>query len=153
LSRFWDWSLGVYGYEPVARSCLQLQDEHGQNVPLLLWAAWSRIDDPVRLAPAAAVARAWEAAAVGPLRTLRRQLKAPVAGVADGAREDFRAKVKGVELDAERLLIAVLEPLAEPKGDASALHALTAASTAWGRPATVAALRPLSEAIEQGVAR
>ena len=39
--RLWDWAVAAYGADGVADACLELQDAAGQNVPLLLWAAWT----------------------------------------------------------------------------------------------------------------
>ena len=36
----WDWAVAAYSAEGVAEACLELQDSAGQNIPLLLWAAW-----------------------------------------------------------------------------------------------------------------
>jgi uncharacterized protein (TIGR02444 family) len=144
----WDWALAAYARPGVADACLQLQDRHDQNVPLLLWAVWARAGDRDLIGTAAATARAWDAAAVSRLREVRRALKSPSPPVEDAAREALRAEVKAVELHAERLL---LETLAALPGDreaaASPLEALAAASAAWGRPAPRDALAALAEAL------
>jgi uncharacterized protein (TIGR02444 family) len=44
VSVFWEWALDAYARPGVAEACLELQDVHGQNVPLLLWAAWAAAD-------------------------------------------------------------------------------------------------------------
>jgi uncharacterized protein (TIGR02444 family) len=144
----WDWMLAAYGRPGVAEICLALQDVHGQNVPFLLWAAWSGADAGPRLERAAQAAHAWDEAAVSPLRAVRRALKAPRAPVHDAAREALRAEVKVVELAAERVLVETLQSLGgPPAGSASVLSALTAASRAWGRTAPKQALAALSEAL------
>ena len=140
MSAFWDWAVHAYARPGAAEACLELQDAHGQNVPLLLWTLWrSRAgappDDPT-LAAGARAARAWEGAAVAPLRTLRRDLKAEHAGVGAQDREAVRSKVKAVELEAERRLMAALEALGDCGGaDGGGEAALLArASAAWGAP-------------------
>lgn len=144
----WEWALEAYAREGVPEAALALQDEHGQNTALLLWAVWSETADPALLARAAALTRAWEAVALVPLRAVRRALKPPLAGVDDGAREGLREDVKGAELRAERVL---MESLAEIAGNASggtpALTALEAASAAWGKPAPDDALAGLARAL------
>ena len=127
----WDWSLKAYVREGVADACLMLQDEHGQNIPLLFWAVWAETSDPQRLAPAADIARRWERLAVAPLRAVRRTLKPALAGVSDVAREELRDDVKAVELRAERVLLEALEALGGHRSGAHALAALEAASAAW----------------------
>lgn len=123
-----------------------LQDEHGQNSSLLLWAVWAEIDDPAVLARAADIAHRWDALALTPIRTVRRALKPAFAGVDDRAREGLREDVKAAELRAERALMESLEPLGK-NGGAHALAALEAASAAWGKPAPANALAALAAAL------
>ncbi|MDH5179353.1 MAG: TIGR02444 family protein [Gammaproteobacteria bacterium] len=39
-SEFWDFSLSVYKQPEVSGACLQLQDEHGANINMMLFACW-----------------------------------------------------------------------------------------------------------------
>jgi len=144
----WDWALAVYARPGVSDACLVLQDAHGQNVPLLLWAVWAEARDPALLGRAAEATRAWDAVAVGPLRAVRRALKAASPPVADAAREALRDDVKGAELRAERVLLETLAGLGGRNGGAPALEALEAASRAWGNQAPRAALAVLAAALE-----
>jgi uncharacterized protein (TIGR02444 family) len=127
----WDWTLEAYAQPGVPEACLSLQDEHGQNTPLLLWAVWAEAGDAALLARAAEVAHRWDDLAVTPIRAVRRALKPPAPGVADTDREGLREDVKAVELRAERVLMETLEALKGP-GGTPALAALKAASKAWG---------------------
>ena len=144
----WDWALEVYARPGVAQACLRLQDDHRQNVPLLLWAVWASAGDVDLIARAAAAARDWDVVAVSPLRAVRRALKAPSPPVENEAREALRTEVKAAELQAERVL---LETLARLTGDsaasASPLEALRAASAAWGPGAPDDALAVLARAL------
>ena len=67
MARFWDWALEVYARPGVAEACLNLQDDHHQSVPFLLWAAWAAIEGRAlgedALAEGVAQARSWEALA------------------------------------------------------------------------------------------
>ncbi len=119
MSSFWDWAVAAYARPGVAEACLDLQDRYGQNVPLLLWAIWRGGD----VAGALAVARSWEDEVVGPLRGVRRRLKGRAGA------EELRQKVKAVELEAERTMMAALEALAGPVAEEGALAAVVAA---WG---------------------
>ena len=114
--RLWDWARTAYAVDGVADACLELQDAAGQNVPLLLWAAWcaaeGRAPDEDALEAAGDTARAWQDTAIGPLRAVRRALKPRAPDLDDGDREAVRAQVKAVELEAERCLLAALEALA-----------------------------------------
>jgi uncharacterized protein (TIGR02444 family) len=143
----WDWTLVAYGQPGVPEATLALQDRHGQNTSLLLWAVWAEAGDPALLARAAEVAHAWEATALVPLREVRRALKAPLPPVDDRAREALREDVKAAELRAERLLMETLEAMTEGRGGAHALDALKAASAAWGPPAPDDALAGLAGAL------
>lgn len=140
----WDWTLEAYGRPGVADAALALQDDHGQNVSLLLWAVWAEARDPDLLGRATDAARRWEGAALAPIRAVRRALKAPLPPVADRAREGLREDVKAVELRAERVLMETLEGMTGAPGGAHALEALRAASQAWGRAAPAAALAALA---------
>ncbi len=143
----WDWTLKAYAQAGVPEACLTLQDAHGQNTSLLLWAVWAEVGDPERLARAAAAARDWERLALVPLRDVRRALKAPAPPVADSARLALREDVKAAELRAERVLMETLEAMTGPKGGAHALRALEGASAAWGPPAPADVLAALAAAL------
>ncbi len=134
MSEFWDWAVAVYARPGVAEACLELQDTYGQNVPLLLWAAWRGGD----VAAAVAMARQWEGEIAAPLRGVRRRLK----GRSDA--EALRERVKAVELEAERTLMAALEAVAGRVPDEGAL---ATAAAAWGVAAPVETLDRLRAAI------
>jgi uncharacterized protein (TIGR02444 family) len=146
MSGVWDWALAVYAKAGVPEACLALQDAHGQNTSLLLWAVYSRQDDPSVLAQGAALATAWDSAALHPLRAARRALKPSLPPVDDTRRSGLRADIQGLELAAERLLLETLEALA-PSGVASAPEALAAAVGAWDKPASPEALAALADAL------
>lgn len=144
----WEWALETYARPGVPQACLDLQDRHGQNTVLLLWAVWAETDDAGLLNRACAAARAWDDAAVKPLRAVRRGLKASVPLIDDDAREALREDVKAAELRAERILMETLADMAGRKhGGTPALTALRAASAAWGEPAPDEALAVLAEAL------
>ena len=142
----WSWAVSAYGREGVAEAALALQDNHGQCVPLLLWAAFARPAEPEMIARAVSLARAWEDAAILPLRAARRGLKSDLPGAPADAREALRTQVKAAELESERLLLSALAGLGEP-GQASLEAALAAVAAAWGGSADAAALDRLSRAL------
>ncbi len=145
---FWDWAVAAYGADGVADACLTLQDAHDQNVPLLLWGAWNaatgRRPDADDVEAACDTARAWQSAAIAPLRAVRRTLKSPIPDIDDGPRLALREQVKAAELQAERLLMAALEPLAPaPSGAPRPLiDGLVEVARGWSgvtpRPALIA---------------
>jgi uncharacterized protein (TIGR02444 family) len=133
------WAARTYAEHGVAEACLELQDRCGQNVPLLLWAAWTaktgRTLGASDVEAAVDLARAWTEAAVGPLRAVRRTLKTPPADLDRAAAEAVRDAVKAVELAAEFRLLDGLEAQSPQPGRSAAppLEALIAVARAWGR--------------------
>ncbi len=150
--RLWDYALATYARPGVEAACLVLQDDHDQCAPLLLWRLWTldehRAVDDSLLDLATSAARAWDEAAVAPLRQIRRDLKRSFPPMSDADRAALRDEVKGAELRAERLLLETLEALATAEGgqDVPPLQALEAAARAWGRPAPAHALLELVRA-------
>ena len=137
MSGLWDWSVRVWASDGVQNAGLDLQDAQGQNLPLLLWAAWcaqtGRAPDADDIEAACDTARVWQETTVAPLRAIRRQLKTRIPDFDDDDREAVRAQVKAIELDAERRLLAALEALAPaPSGAARpVLPALIAVAREW----------------------
>ena len=128
----WTWVEAAYARPGVEAACLELQDHHGQNVPLLLWAVWAASADPDLAREAATAARNWETSVVGQLRLARRSLKAPAPAIAEPGRERLRQDVKAAELAAERLLLEGLEMLTPARGASRSIDALRTVSAAWG---------------------
>ena len=147
----WDWALKAYRAPGVSDACLSLQDVNGQNVPLLLWAAWAastgRDLDEDTIEAGCDAARAWDRVAVTPLRAVRRTLKLPVPDIDDAAREALRDQVKAVELAAERHLLAGLEALVPTAEGAPrpAIEGLVAVAKEWSRVVPRPALIALAE--------
>lgn len=144
------WAIETYALPGTADACLDLQDRCGQNVPLLLWAAWTaatgRAVSEDDLEAAVDLTRAWSDAAIGPLRTVRRNLKTPSADLDREAALSVREAVKTAELEAEFRLLDGLESLSPPPtGEAAKpLSNLTAAARAWGRAVPRAELERLA---------
>ena len=111
----WAFSLDLYARPGAADACLLLQDRHGLDVNLGLFALWLgargyALDDAT-LAAAQAAAGQWHRQVVVPLRAARRFLK-PLAE--DPAVAGLREAVKAAELEAERLEQRRLESLTAP---------------------------------------
>jgi uncharacterized protein (TIGR02444 family) len=105
---FWRFSLAVYAADGVEDECLALQQEFDIDVNLLLFSAWigsergiNITQDDIRSADA--TIESWRNRVVRPLRETRRVLKQ-----ARTDREDFRRKVKALELEAEQIEQATL---------------------------------------------
>ena len=117
-SPFWDHAVRLYAQPGVEALCLELQDEHGVDVLLLLLALWLTatghvVDEPLgeRLQ---AAANWWRGEVVAPLRRARRNLRQLAGPDREGCitPEEVRRAVARVELDAERLAMEALEELA-----------------------------------------
>ena len=151
MSELWDWAVRAWAADGVNEACLHLQDAAGQNIPLLLWAAWAartgRRTDADTLEAACDIARAWQEAAIAPLRAVRRTLKGPNPDLDNADREAVRVQVRAVELEAERRLLAALEALSPPPegGPAPLLEALVAAAREWSPMTPRAGLVELAE--------
>ena len=103
VASFWDFSLQVYAMPDVAATCVALQDGHGADVNLLLFALWAayrrRCVGAAEAAELEQIASPWRDGVIGPLRAARRTLKNfTMTGAAE-----LRETVKGAELEAERL--------------------------------------------------
>lgn len=113
---FWRFSLAFYARPGVAPALLELQDRHGRDVNVILWALWvgcvggTRLSRP-DLRQAETAAAELGGLIIGPFRALRRRLKSD----ADPHLRQFRHRIARVELAAERRLQARLAPLVEAK--------------------------------------
>jgi uncharacterized protein (TIGR02444 family) len=113
----WGFAIALYSAPGVADACLALQDRYGCDVNLLLFAAWmgavrNRTLASGEMNEAALAVRDWHAEIVRPLRGVRRRLKSGPLPAPDRASEALRARIKSVEIDAERLELAALETVA-----------------------------------------
>ena len=117
---FWNFSIAIYGRPGVRDACLRLQDEAGLDVNVLLYCLWraacGRDLEAEDLRARLAALAPWMAAAVKPLRTLRRALKAADGLPSDAA--ELARQLSALELEAERtaqdlILSAVPEPPAK----------------------------------------
>jgi uncharacterized protein (TIGR02444 family) len=112
---FWRFSLAVYGNPAVQRECLELQDDHGIDINLVLFCAFAGATLGVVLpdqavSQAADAVIAWQTEVVGALRAARRALK-PFAETspANAPVATLRSQVKALELEAERIEQLTLE--------------------------------------------
>ena len=158
----WDWSVRAYGGNGVAEACLRLQDEDGQNVPLLLWAAWMATEGVTlsesRAREAADLTRNWSDDLIGPLRLLRRRLKTELTDGDEEVRLPLREKIKAIELEAEQALMTKLAALEEAgKPDINynlsglAMTNLRVVSREWGGDMPESGLARRIEALSDGL--
>jgi uncharacterized protein (TIGR02444 family) len=112
---FKTYAVRLYGRDGVQAACLSLQDDHGVDVDLALFAAWTgamlgrRLDGAAWALADAHVAE-WRDDVIAPLRAIRRAMKLLDSPPAEA--EELRARVKALELDAEFVELAMLEAIA-----------------------------------------
>ena len=150
----WPFALEFYARPGVEAALLELQDAHGQSPPYLIWRLWlaSRgvAADARALRAAADLTRAWEAAAVWPLRRLRRRLKSPAGPGSAQRREQLRTRVQSLELETERMLLQMLEeasPTAAHVESCDAAACLREAATVWGGEAPTELIERVAAAL------
>ena len=98
---FWQYSLSVYGRPGVEQPLIQLQDEYGADVNLLLCCCWLGQQGVVlsseQLSALIKASARWRGECIIPLRGVRRFVKEQAeAG-------DFYQQLKQLEIDAERI--------------------------------------------------
>src|SRR3954464_14665121 len=94
----WRFALEVYQKPGVSDACLLLQDRHGCNVPVLLFAAWAGAERGIALTAdeVAAVNKAvgaWHRELVESLRAVRLRLKHGPPPAPDNATAKLRARI------------------------------------------------------------
>jgi uncharacterized protein (TIGR02444 family) len=156
---FWTFSLGYYRGAGVSEACLELQDNCGVDVNVVLFLLW-QASQKRRVAPADVKAladkvRPWQVEVIGPIRALRRKLKSDAPLLDKGSAELFRTRIKAIELESERLqqdamaaLAAGLKADSAPSAEAAARASIAAYEGALGRPFTPAAVDTLIAALK-----
>jgi uncharacterized protein (TIGR02444 family) len=138
---FWRFSLVFYGRPGVSPACIALQDRHGCDVNIVLFACWVGLTGRGRLGAAElvraqAASEPWRRGVIEPLRQARRALKEQDGA---GVLLELYDAAKAVELGAERVAqhrLAALAPAplardaAERAADAAAGVALYLADRA-----------------------
>ncbi|HEY7883337.1 MAG TPA: TIGR02444 family protein [Cellvibrionaceae bacterium] len=121
VTPLWDFAIALYAEPGVADYCLQMQDEQGMDVNLLLFAAWLGVSGvsltDERLEQAIAAGCSWRISVITPLRQARRWIKTEAANRADW--QSCRAAIKAAELEAEKVALNQLQSLAENWSGAS----------------------------------
>jgi len=109
----WDFSISLYGREPVRKICLALQESFAADVNLILYCLWlgatgrGQIDGDTfaHLSEAVSV---WQKEVVVPLRAARVRLRKPPRSVSPNAAGALRDQIKEIEFAAERIELDVL---------------------------------------------
>jgi TIGR02444 family protein len=120
-SPFWNFSIAVYGASAIQDECLNLQDQFGLDVNLILLCAFLGAVHGVTLtsddiASVRQEVGQWHEQIVRPLRAARRHLKTINLQDADAASAaDLRRQVKTAELESERIEQILLERWADTR--------------------------------------
>ena len=134
----WSFIVTLYGEKAVMAACLALQDEHGLDVDLLLYACWAAgrgysLDD-ADLDRLSAAAKAWQDGLIKPVRALRRRLRRDRLGAGADRAESFRRRLEAIEIEAERVALDLMaSALPIPAGDPAGAEAARLAEAALGR--------------------
>jgi uncharacterized protein (TIGR02444 family) len=142
----WAFALQLYAEPGVSDACLQLQNECGVDVMMLLMATFAAVRRGIVLKPPDiagmdAACRDWRERIVLPLRALRTTLKSGPAPAPNVRTEKLRSSIKAAELSAERLQNEVL---------AQWLAKLPPQSRALQRKDVISALRAVIDFALQG---
>ena len=120
-SPFWNFSIAIYGANAVQDECLNLQDQFGLDVNLILLCAFLGAVHGVTLtsddiASVRQEVGQWHEQIVRPLRAARRHLKTINLQDADTASAaELRRQVKTAELESERIEQMILEQWADAR--------------------------------------
>ncbi|VTU19447.1 TIGR02444 family protein [Variovorax sp. PBL-E5] len=156
IRTLWDFSARLYAETGISSACLRLQDEHGIDVNLLMFAAWLGQVHGLSLDAAGVQAAVdatadWQSEVVMPIRALRRGLKGVAQRIADPDVEAVRSRIQALELDAEQREQGRLEALrtrlpaarAEAAGSVLALANIAILIVCRAQPGGAAASREL----------
>jgi uncharacterized protein (TIGR02444 family) len=104
----WAFALDLYARPGVADACLKLQNEAGVDVMMFLMVGYAAVRHRILLTPPEIreldeTCRPWREKIVHPLRAIRTGLKTGPSPAPSSETEQFRSKVKSIELAAERL--------------------------------------------------
>ena len=155
---FWTFSLGYYRGAGVSEACLELQDNCGVDVNVMLFLLWQatlkRQLGATQVKALAEKVGPWQIDVIGPIRGLRRMLKGNAPLLDKGAAELFRTRIKAIELESERLqqesLFALAAGLATENAstvEAAARANVAAYEQALGRTLALRAVNVLVSAL------
>lgn len=109
----WQFMLAVYARPGVSKACLDIQEQCGTDIVLLLTWLYHELGGRQPLGATEIVVLAtlvdeWRARTVLPLRHLRVDLRAAGPGMPEDARAALRGKIKALELAAERTQVSMM---------------------------------------------
>ena len=118
----WAFALAIYARPGVAEACLTLQNEADVDVMLMLMATFAAVRHrnlmtTIEIEALDEACRPWREQIVRRLRAIRTELKTGPKPAPGEATEPFRARIKALELEAEKLenrILAECLPLKPP---------------------------------------
>ncbi len=114
-ARFRAFAFNLYEGEALRRELLRLQDTHGLDIPLALFCMWRGVEARAiameTMREAVAFSAQWCGALTGPVRALRREWKAGIAGLPDDLTERARQHVAKAEIGIEEIQMAHLSTM------------------------------------------
>jgi uncharacterized protein (TIGR02444 family) len=157
----WRFVLSFYGRDKIAAACLTLQDRLAVDVNVLLFAIFAHAEGRIALneddiATLDALIREWRTEVIQPLRRVRSRMKSGPGPAPSAVTERLRSRIKGAELEAEQIELAVLHNWLErqkrpaslsPDADAPRIVARHFARQGAFTPEVEAALGTLSHAM------
>ena len=114
----WQFAVRTYGQPGVTDACIELQDERGADVNMLLFSVWigttrGHLAD-AEFEAAERFSRQWRDDVVAPLRSARRWMKSDgctMTGISSDDCLELRDRIKNNELAAEKLQLQTLAQL------------------------------------------
>jgi len=117
MNSLWDFAVGIYQYSPIKTACLQLQDEAGADVCVLLAVVWlgknGRHLTLAEIALLNSTVEVWQQKMTLPLRQLRRDIRQFIESEPSLDAEPIYQQIKAAELKAERVTMQQLQVLIE----------------------------------------
>jgi len=129
MNSLWDFAVGIYQYSPIKTACLQLQDEAGADVCVLLAVVWlgknGRHLTLAEIALLNSTVEVWQQKMTLPLRQLRRDIRQFIESEPSLDAEPIYQQIKAAELEAERVTMQQLQVLIDAQHWHSGLTAKT----------------------------
>lgn len=129
----------IYRDAPLARACIDVQSSLAADAPLLLLLCLAdkagHAVDPEGVRALEAAGQAWRDAAILPLRQARTAMKGRFGAPAEA---DLRRRIKGLELEAERLHVLRLAAVLPAAAGGTPQAALAYLAICGGTPAAAA---------------
>ena len=113
MNSLWDFAVGIYQHSSIKAACLQLQDESGADVCVLLAIVWlgknGRQLTLAEIALLISTVEVWQQKLTLPLRQLRRDIRQFIESESSLDAEPIYQQIKAAELESERVALQQLQ--------------------------------------------